>query len=63
MVAGGCIDAGVDGVAGVGQGVIVVGLERIVGYIVAEQKIKNWTPISCVLAIQRWVQKEGCPNY
>lgn len=40
-----------------GQGVIVVGLERIFGYIVAEQKIKTWTPISCVLAMQRLAQK------
>ena len=37
--------------AGVGQGTVVVGLERAVVYIVAEQEIKTWTPISCVLAM------------
>lgn len=40
-----------------GQGAVVAGLERIVGYIVAEQNIKLRTPISSVLAMQcleRW---------
>lgn len=29
----------------------------------AEQKIKAWTPISCVLAMQHLVQKDGCPDF
>lgn len=42
-----------------GQGAVVVGLERVVVYIVAEQKIKTWTPISCALAMQPLAQKMG----
>ena len=36
LAAGGFIDAGIDGVAALEA--VVVGLERVVGYIVAEQK-------------------------
>lgn len=46
-----------------GKGAVVAGLERIVGYIVAEKKIKTWAPISCVLAMQCLAQKDGCPNF
>lgn len=41
MAAGGCSDAGIDGVADIEQGEVVVGWERFVGYIVAEQKNQN----------------------
>lgn len=40
-----------------------MGLETVVGYIVAEQKNKTWTPISCVLTMQRFAQKDGCPDF
>ena len=47
-----------------GKGTVGVGgeLEKVVGDIVAEQKIKTWTPISCVLAIQHLAQKDGSPD-
>jgi len=49
--------------AGVGKGAVVAELEAVAVYIVAEQKIKTWAPISCVLAMQRLVQKDGGPDF
>lgn len=61
LVTGCCIDAGFDGLAGMGA--VVLGWERVAGYIVAGQKIKTWTPISCVLAMQCLAQKDGYPDF
>ena len=33
LAAGDCIDAGIDGMAGVGLGAVVAGLERVIRYI------------------------------
>jgi hypothetical protein len=49
--------------ADVGQVAVVVGLERVIEYIVAEQNIKTWTPISLALAMEHLVQKDGCPKF
>lgn len=43
-------------------GAVMVRLERVVGYMVAEKKIKTWTPIFCVLAMQHFAKKCGSYN-
>lgn len=46
-----------------GKGMASVKLGIIVGYIVAEQQIKTWTPISLAMAMQPLAQKDECPNF